>query len=241
MIYVMSDIHGYYKAFKKMLEKINFTEEDTLYIIGDLIDRGPKNLEIVDYCRSRDNIIVLKGNHEYMLEMYKRDKNIRRCWLKSGGNLTLEEIEKSYGENSNYEEDLIEWIEKLPLFEEVEIEDNIFLLTHAGLSKKLYDKYCKEFKIRIWSKIELGHLFEWAIRKLDYEENEILWSKGIFESKKVPTRDYLVIGHTPTESRKIENKNRVFSIDCGSYEEGGRIGCLCLNNLKEFYVDASEN
>ena len=44
MIYVMSDLHGQYNAFLKMLELINFTDEDELYILGDIIDRGPNPL-----------------------------------------------------------------------------------------------------------------------------------------------------------------------------------------------------
>ena len=41
--YVMSDIHGNYRAYKAMLEKINFNREDMLYILGDILDRGPKS------------------------------------------------------------------------------------------------------------------------------------------------------------------------------------------------------
>lgn len=47
--YVMSDIHGNYKKFRLMLERIDFKEEDTLYILGDVIDRGTKGLSILDY------------------------------------------------------------------------------------------------------------------------------------------------------------------------------------------------
>ena len=43
--YVMSDIHGDYDKFKKMMKKINFnTEKDKLYVLGDAIDRGPDGL-----------------------------------------------------------------------------------------------------------------------------------------------------------------------------------------------------
>ena len=38
--YVMSDIHGMADLFKRMLEQIGFSDEDTLYILGDMIDRG---------------------------------------------------------------------------------------------------------------------------------------------------------------------------------------------------------
>ena len=39
--YVMSDIHGMSHLLKEMLEKIRFSAEDRLYILGDMIDRGP--------------------------------------------------------------------------------------------------------------------------------------------------------------------------------------------------------
>ena len=46
MEYVISDIHGCYDKFINMLKLINFSEEDTLYILGDIFDRGDKPLQI---------------------------------------------------------------------------------------------------------------------------------------------------------------------------------------------------
>lgn len=45
--YVMSDLHGNYKAYKMMLEKIEFQAEDKLYILGDILDRGPNPIKII--------------------------------------------------------------------------------------------------------------------------------------------------------------------------------------------------
>ena len=39
MTYVMSDLHGCYDKYVQMLEKIGFGDGDTLYILGDVIDR----------------------------------------------------------------------------------------------------------------------------------------------------------------------------------------------------------
>ena len=41
MIYVMSDLHGCYEKYRAMLETIRFAEEDALYVLGDVLDRGP--------------------------------------------------------------------------------------------------------------------------------------------------------------------------------------------------------
>ena len=40
MIYVMSDIHGMYEKYEKMLKQIDLSEKDTLYVLGDIVDRG---------------------------------------------------------------------------------------------------------------------------------------------------------------------------------------------------------
>ena len=40
VIYVLSDIHGMYDKYQQMLAKIDLKPEDTLYILGDVIDRG---------------------------------------------------------------------------------------------------------------------------------------------------------------------------------------------------------
>ena len=46
--YVMSDIHAMAELFWKMLDKIQFSDRDTLYILGDMIDRGPDQMCIRD-------------------------------------------------------------------------------------------------------------------------------------------------------------------------------------------------
>ena len=65
--YVLSDIHGNFEIFKRMLEKIQFNSHDQLYILGDICDRGPCSLDIYFYIQKFDNITLLKGNHEYMM------------------------------------------------------------------------------------------------------------------------------------------------------------------------------
>lgn len=40
MHYVISDIHGCYNEYIKALKKVNFNDNDTLYVLGDCIDRG---------------------------------------------------------------------------------------------------------------------------------------------------------------------------------------------------------
>lgn len=65
--YVISDIHGQFDALMQMMTLIDFCEEDELYILGDVIDRGPKSVECIRWIMNRDNILTLLGNHEFIL------------------------------------------------------------------------------------------------------------------------------------------------------------------------------
>ena len=66
-VYVMSDIHGNYDKFHKMLDKINFSENDKLIILGDIIDRGPDGIKLILEISAMDNVKYLGGNHEKMM------------------------------------------------------------------------------------------------------------------------------------------------------------------------------
>ena len=83
MTYAISDIHGCYEEYIKLLEKINFSENDTLYILGDICDRGEKPMEIYNDIMARDNVIPLFGNHEHLAyinlrHLIKREQAYKR-------------------------------------------------------------------------------------------------------------------------------------------------------------------
>lgn len=66
MTYAISDIHGEYDKFIAMLELINLTDKDTLYILGDVLDRGPEPIKILNDMSTRSNVYPIIGNHEVM-------------------------------------------------------------------------------------------------------------------------------------------------------------------------------
>ena len=100
--YVLSDIHGNFEVFKRMLEKIQFNEEDKLYILGDICDRGPDSLSIYFYIQKFPNIILLKGNHEYMMQEALKEAVAHndfdypsmefKLWSQNGGEKTIENV-----------------------------------------------------------------------------------------------------------------------------------------------------
>lgn len=54
MRYVISDIHGCYEQYRLLLEKIRFSDNDELYVLGDAVDRGPEPIKVLqDMMRRR--------------------------------------------------------------------------------------------------------------------------------------------------------------------------------------------
>lgn len=65
---VISDVHGEFDKMLLALNKINFdANNDTLITNGDLIDRGPKSKQIIEYVLNCPHHICLWGNHEHLL------------------------------------------------------------------------------------------------------------------------------------------------------------------------------
>ena len=66
-VYVTSDAHGHVRALDEVLERVSLGAGDELYVLGDLIDRGPDPLGVVSLVRSLPNAHVLLGNHEDLM------------------------------------------------------------------------------------------------------------------------------------------------------------------------------
>ena len=132
MIYVMSDIHGNIENFKSILKKINLQPDDTLYILGDVIDRYPDGIRIIHMIMTMPNVKMLLGNHEYMMlkaltmpcphseSPWERNFPPRemRLWYHNGGKVThdyLKHIRKTAPQ------EVFDYLNSLPLNIDVEV------------------------------------------------------------------------------------------------------------------------
>jgi len=66
MHYVISDIHGCYAQFTELLGLIDFKDTDTLYVLGDIVDRGPHPIKVLSALMEMPNAVCIVGNHELM-------------------------------------------------------------------------------------------------------------------------------------------------------------------------------
>lgn len=216
-VYAISDIHNDADGFIEMLKVIDFSDDDTLIIDGDIFDRGDKPVELYFEILKHPNIYVIQGNHDVWVK--------REIFEKYANEQVGEYI--SYNTVSILEQrltpvDMIElakWIDSKPYYINLTLDGEKFQIAHAQTyltPERLWDK----------SKLYMGDgHYEEFIR--GREENDAFIS---------------VVGHTATEERKIwkSESGRTVRIDCGAgykcYHCKGQLGAIRLNDGKEFYV-----
>lgn len=87
--FVFGDIHGRYDEMIKCLEQANYDPAgDVIYSVGDMIDRGPRNIDVLNFFLDNDFCYAVRGNHEDMVI----DNNYHAVWLANGGLATYREL-----------------------------------------------------------------------------------------------------------------------------------------------------
>ena len=254
--YVFSDIHGHVEPLRRALERINPTESDVFYCLGDMIDRGPSSLDTIKVIRALPNCIVLMGNHEQLaLQALAPKANIEAqfMWQINGGDATLAEL-KTLSEEEYCE--LIAWLQALPLYAIVEVQGKDFVLVHAGVKSNDVPVPTS------WDKASLEQYLS------NQSENDLLWIREDFWQNPTDFRTsdasypIVICGHTPTpllESFGAKNLNRSattsdglaqwvqsdgdkWGIDTGTTGGAGygQVTILRLDDLQEFVEPLQE-
>ena len=233
MTYVMSDLHGHYEKYRKMLEKITFSDDDELYILGDVVDRGPESAKLLLDMSMRPNVYPILGNHDMTASLILKKCcspldddtcaametdsfiKIMAAWQLDGGQATLDSFRKLPPDDR---EALIDYLEEFVPYEFIKVNGHKFLLVHGGIP---FDK-----------------------RHIPPEKQDV--AALILERPKYDLRYYgnitLVTGHTPTVTidpryrGKIYHKNGHLAVDCGA-GFGLPLGCVRLEDFAEFYVE----
>lgn len=232
MIYCISDIHGEYDRFITMLGLIGLRPEDTLYILGDVIDRGPHPIKTLLKIMDMPNAKFILGNHELMMLETLKDgtdsvitadmsdldgDTLERLmlWYHNGCKTTVEELHQLDREGQL---SVTEYLKNALAYELVGVNGQQFLLVHAGLMN-----------------------FDPAAPLSEYALYELVWARPDY-SKPYFEDIITVTGHTPTmhipgcpAPGRIFKQNNHVVIDCGA-SIGGSLACLRLDDMKEYYV-----
>lgn len=232
--YIIADIHGCYDQYMELLHRINFGSEDELYILGDVVDRGPEPIKIILDIMDRDNVTLIMGNHEVMaLAVLKKlvreishgsiedfDYDVMQeisLWMANGGDITMEKFQQL---DPSKRADVLSYLEDASYYETIEQDDKLYVLVHGGLGGFSLDK-------------DLD----------DYDLDDLVWERPDYDREYFPGgRVFLVTGHTPTQFIRYDRKPLIFqenghiAIDCGC-AFGGNLAAYCVETGEVTYVE----
>lgn len=226
MHYAVSDLHGCYDKYIRLLGRLPLREEDTLFILGDLVDRGDGGLQIILDLTGRRNICACMGNHDYYaLTLLSRlpaeggrlpPELVEglQAWFEDGGAPTYE----AYRRLSEAERRIVlSYLRGLPLYREIVVNGQKYFLAHTVPEReRLLNREACSFRDFLFGKPEY---------------NRVYWEDTL-----------LVTGHTPTGFIDNRSAGRIWkgsnhiAIDCGAVF-GNPIGCFCPDTREEFYVE----
>lgn len=218
MIYCVSDIHGCFDTFMSLLGKIEFDpQNDTLYVLGDVIDRGPRPIDCLTYIKKAKGMYLILGNHEQkMIEFFEGRFN---NWGSIGNETTLEQLA---GLTDKERSGIITYVRARPYYKTLGVNGKRYFLSHAGLD------------VSVPFKDQTTRDLVWGGRE------------RFFTRKGLPCHT-CIFGHTPTfHIRRNDNcsiwEDPIYHdkicIDCGC-TYGGCLAALRLDDGKVFYAENS--
>lgn len=223
MNYIVSDIHGEYGLFCRLMDKVGFSGGDRLFVLGDILGKGADELRLARLIFSMPEATVIAGNHEYDFI-----KHYRALVSGYGEEAAVERARDYFADGKLFSPELAAAFDSLPFY--IETED--FVGVHAGLPLS-----------RDGGVVPPG----------EARREQLVYDRRFKDPDVLPRGSKCVVfGHTPTryvsdrddilfygaEGEKSgggELSDYVkIHIDTGVYLSGV-LGCLCADGCRAFY------
>lgn len=229
----ISDCHGGLPVLKKLLQRVELKADDYLIILGDFIQKGPHNLNMMKFIRDlseRPNTYILTGNHEYYIRMLMEKEHAKQLIKHMGGlfhECIIEDWLESLGQSfdgeraieiqdtlkEEFSEDL-KFLEGLPWT----LKMDQFLFVHGGADDEHYKK----------------------------SDATTLLKRDRFYLETHTLNETVVCGHWPVGNYRktslscvpiLDEEKRIFSIDGGQgVKSYGQINALIIDRIEGSYT-----
>ncbi|MBQ8994204.1 MAG: metallophosphoesterase [Oscillospiraceae bacterium] len=226
--YVISDIHAHSAPLNAFLQSIR--EEDTVYVLGDVVDKGPDGLQPLLTVLNDPRCILLLGNHEMMmLEHLNSGANgsseCSSVWLGlNGGSYTMAAFRHL---TEDLQIQIYTALKNSLIQTTLKLKNESFILVHA-----FPDPTRREVSV---NDLFDGAHYDWGSRYVWYRGEPYAWGNTV------------IVGHTPTpfangweKPATVIEGNGWINIDCGlagNHEGCSRLAALCLDDLRVQYFD----
>lgn len=221
--FVVGDVHGCYDSFVSLLEQWD-PKKEQLILLGDLVDRGKKSLDVLRYAMHLQDVhgaIILGGNHEELFVDWLNEPNDEGFYYDLGGRETVDSFFESnlsfrytpvHIANRIKEEfpDVVEFLHTRPSYYETEA----YIFVHAGVDFNFID----------WKNAS-DSTFKWVRERFFYGKNE--------------TGKTVVFGHTPTRMLNQDKSDTVWISPCET-KIGIDGGCVFGGNLLGMHIHQNE-
>ncbi|MCG8699589.1 MAG: serine/threonine protein phosphatase [Bacteroidales bacterium] len=211
--FVIPDIHGCVKTFRKLVSKIELQKSDQLFLLGDYISRGPNSSGTLDYIieliSNKFNIYPLRGNHEHNFLVASQHLNAFNLRFHARRTKCADLLD----DNKQLQRKYQVFFENLPYYFDV---DGYFLV-HAG-----FNTLVKPF----------------ADKKAMLEKRNMIYNTNTFDGKTIifghqPHQIDTITNAIETQSKLLPLDNGCVYKNKYKFLDGKKIGTLCCYNLDD--------
>lgn len=214
-MYIIGDVHGCFDTLQGLLSQLPDWETKRVAFVGDLIDRGPKSRQVVEFVKSlveKGIADCVKGNHEDMMVDYGSN-GYNAMWIGNGGQQCLDSYFEKPDithpsrdpESDEYVPGLYlkgifnqevfnqhcDWMDLLPVYleyPELKRDGRYLVVSHSHATV-------------VWDEVLKGDEANW-----DIVHNAMLWGRPRkFKRRHQEHNIYNIIGHTPREKARVRS------------------------------------
>ncbi|MBR0289892.1 MAG: serine/threonine protein phosphatase [Selenomonadaceae bacterium] len=238
-VWAIGDLHGCFDQFMSLWAKLNVTDNDLCVFLGDYIDRSDKVGETLIWImeqRKKKNFVFIAGNHELMmLDAFHKDRVLMEqilsgektqltnrdaeeykaatLWICNGGYKTVNALLNLQRKNKFIVDEVLGFIEELPLSHTITINGRNYFHCHAGIRP--------------------------GIPLEEQAAIDLLWIRKDFfhKNRGYHGKDVIIVGHTPTQRLSWRDKDRAVLM---TVEDTFLVGHMkneeCFDNNKPFKI-----